>query len=314
MAVEWSASETGGRIEALQGDALQLAWSHMPLANPAGGEKFAASAFLHPLRTPSGFEWTHAQPADHRHHLGVWWPWKFIEVGGKRYNCWEIQEGQGAHVAGRVETINAGPDALEWVFHNEVRVRKPGENAGMPITDGTAVIAETARVRIARLAADANVTDISLRQRALDAPVKIMRNHYSGFSWRGTAAWNQANSRMLTSEGKGRDDANGTPARWLLVSGPSPSGEATVLIMSRAAVLAGEPERLRVWASNMHHGEPFVNFNPVLGRDLQLDDATPAVSNRQYRIIAADRPIDADEAETLWKQWNDHQKTSPETP
>jgi hypothetical protein len=108
---------------------------------------------------------------------------------------------------------------------------------------------------------------------------------------------------MTTSGGKGRDDANGTPARWLMVSGPAPQGTATVLILSAAEKLAGTTENLRVWDSKTHNGAPFVNFNPVMQKPLPLDDAHPAVSHRKYRVIAADRVIDAATADAEWRKW-----------
>lgn len=54
----WTTSEKEGRIGAKSGDRLIFAWQLEALPKPVGGEKFASSAFLHPLRTPSGFEWT----------------------------------------------------------------------------------------------------------------------------------------------------------------------------------------------------------------------------------------------------------------
>jgi len=74
-------------------------------------------------------------------------------------------------------------------------------------------------------------------------------------------------------------------------------------MMSAAAKVAGTPEKLRVWNSNMHHGEPFLNFNPVMEKPLPLDDAHPAVSKRKYRVIAADHVIDATAAEAEWQKW-----------
>ena len=210
------------------------------LSAPKGGEKFAGSAFLHPLRTPSGFEWTTIQPADHMHHFGLWWPWKYIEVDGAKYNCWEIQEGQGAHVARSVKPISNNSGKLEWEFLNETVVKKP---QSAPLT----VIRESAQVGLFQ-DGDAQVIDISLRQKATGSPVTILNYRYSGFSWRGPASWNKDNSTMITSGGKGRDDANGTPARWVVVSGPTPEGSASVLMMS-AAETAGTPEQLRVWDS-----------------------------------------------------------------
>ena len=51
-----------------------------PLSNPRGGDRFKGSNFVHPLKTPSGFVVTDAQPEDHLHHFGLWWPWKYIQV------------------------------------------------------------------------------------------------------------------------------------------------------------------------------------------------------------------------------------------
>jgi len=293
----WSAAERDGRVEAKRGDTLMLAWQVAPLAHPAGGEKFAAaSAFLHPLCTPSGFECTTIQPKDHLHHLGLWWPWKFVEVDGKRYNTWEIQEGQGAHVACTAKQLSAGPDKVEWEFTNETVV-KPADGPQ------STVIHETAKVTLSSQGKDANAVDVSITQKAAGKPVTIVNYTYSGFSWRGPASWNKDNSKMTTSEGLGRDEANGKPARWVMVSGPTPAGSATLLMMSAAADIAGAQERLRVWDAKMGNGTPFVNFNPVMGKAQLLDAEHPAVSNRKYRVLAVDRTLDAAAAEAEWKKW-----------
>lgn len=283
------------RIEIQSEGRVAFGWQTALLQNPAGGEKFASSAFIHPLCTPAGFVCTTVQPSDHLHHLGLWWPWKFVEVDGKKYNTWEIQEGQGAHVARSVKTISSDPKKAEWEFRNETVIKPQG-------AEPQVAIHETANV-VLTLGADATMLDLSLQQKAAGAPVTIVAYRYSGFSWRGPASWNKDNSTMTTSGGKGRDDANGTLARWLMVSGPTPQGTATVLIMSAAEKQAGTPEKLRVWDSKMHDGAPFVNFNPVMNQPLPLDDAHPAVSHRRYRVIAADRTIDANAAEAEWKKW-----------
>jgi hypothetical protein len=291
----WTAAEQDGKINATLGDRLMFAWQAKPLVNPTGGEKFQSSAFLHPLRTPSGFEWTCIQPADHLHHFGLWWPWKYIEVEGAKYNCWEIQEGQGAHVARTVKSLSGGTDGQVWEFINETVVKKPG-------TSPLAVIREVALVGVA-VKGDAQVLDISLRQKSTGSAVTIVNYRYSGFSWRGPTSWDKDNSTLVTSDGKGREDSNGTPVRWVMVSGPTADGTATVLMMSAAADLAGTPERVRVWDSKNHKGTPFVNFNPVMQAALPLDDAHPAVSNRKYRVIAADHTLDAAAAEAAWREW-----------
>lgn len=292
----WTAVEEDGRAMAKRGDLGMFGWQAKPLEKPAGGEKFRGSAFLHPLRTPSGFEWTQIQPSDHLHHFGLWWPWKFIELGGEKFNTWEIQEGQGAHEARQVKFSRGDAGSMRWDLTNETVVKKPGEEAR------TAII-EKARLVLSMSGEDAVALDISLDQLAPGQAVTISDYRYSGFSWRGPASWNQQNSKMVTSEGKGRDDANGHPARWVFVTGPTPGGAATVLMMSAASELAGTPEKLRVWDSKAHNGAPFVNFNPVMEKPLPLDEKHPAVSKRNYRVIAADRTIDAAGAEAEWRKW-----------
>ena len=305
LAGEWTATEADGKFEARFGGELQAAWQRDLTENPPGGDRFRNSAFLHPLTTPSGFVWTDAQPRDHAHHSGLWWPWKFVEVDGERYVTWEIQQGQGAHVAREVEVVHAGADYLHWKFHNETVIRKPGDDAGPPVTDGIPVIRETAHVRLARLSEDANVVDVLLEHEPIaDSPVFIPTNHYSGFTWRGPLAWDADSSKLITSEGHDRSNANGEIARWMLITGPTPEGnEATVLIMSAAADIADAPERLRVWNAGMHGGVPFINFNPVAKEKMTLNAETTAVAKRQYRVIAADRVITAEEAEQMWKDW-----------
>lgn len=281
------------RVTFKKGDATVFGWQQAPLSEPIGGPKFAGSAFVHPLATPSGFVCTTIQPSDHPHHFGLWWSWKYVEVEGKKYNTWEIQQRQGAHIARSMEELSRTQDSAVWEVKNETVLTK---GDGFKV-----VIQETGRFTLA-LRDDATVLDIALDQKAVGGPVVIDKNHYSGFSWRGPGSWNKDNSTMLSSEGKDRDHANGTHARWVIVSGTSPKGKVSVLILSKAHKLAGTPEKLRVWESKNHNGTPFVNFNPVYDKPLPLDETNPAVSNRCYRVIAADRSIEVEEAEEEWKK------------
>ena len=287
----WTTTEESGRIEIARGGTPLFAWQRSPLSSPKGGGKFAGSAFIHPLRTPSGFVCTALQPDDHKHHFGLWWPWKFIEVDGATYNTWEIQQGQGAHYAREARPAAGTPDRPSWELLNETVIRKPGAEP-LPVIRETTLLA-------AKVDGDALVLDFSIAQKASGAPVKIINHHYSGFTWRGPLTWNKDNSVMTTSAGKNRENANGTAARWVVVSGPAPGGHASVLMMSAAET----PDHVRVWNASAMNGNPFVNFNPVLEKPLPLDDAHPAVSKRRYRVIAADHAIHAGEAETAWRTW-----------
>jgi Methane oxygenase PmoA len=282
-------------IGATAGDTA-LFWRTSPVAMSGNLAKFSTSGYFHSLRTPAGFELLTVHPADHPHHCGLWWPWKFVEVGGKRYNTWEVQEGQGAHVAKAARRIGTKKDELDWELTSEAVVNSPDAGAS------TAIL-ETTLVSLADVSPDTRVLDIDIRQKAAAAAVKIVNYRYSGFSWRGPTSWNKDNSTMTTSGGKNRDTANGTPARWVVVSGPTPQGMASMLMMSAAADIAGTEESLRVWDSKAENGAPFVNFNPVMDNALPLDADHPAVARRKYRVIAADRMIDAAAAEAEWRKW-----------
>jgi hypothetical protein len=286
----------GAQVTVRRGEVPVMVWQGKPLTDPKGGAKFAGSGFLHELRTPSGFAWTAVQPQDHLHHFGLWWPWKYIEVGGKRYNVWEIQAGEGAHVARSVKPLPEEAGSLAWELHNEVVVKPEGAAQ-------QAVIRETVRLKLSSGGADTQILDIAISEQAVAAPVTIVNYRYSGFSWRGPLGWTRDNSKMTTSEGLDRDQANGKAARWVMVSGSTPKGSATVLLMSAAAETAGTPEKLRVWDSKMMNGNPFANFNPVMGSSLPLDAAHPAVAERKYRVLAADRTLDAAAAEAAWRSW-----------
>lgn len=291
-----------GRIEIHDDGKLVFGWQSSPLKQPVGGEEFAGSAFIHPLRTPSGFDLTVIQPADHKHHFGVWWPWKLLTVEGEKYNTWELQNGQGRHVAGSASIVTQSKDevVLKLMNHSEIKV------AGAKYES---VLKELTTLRFSRFNKDAYVIDLHIQQSPVKGKkVEVTQYRYSGFSWRGSASWNKDNSQMRTSGGHHRDNANSQPAHWAMVDGDkekaaAKGGRATMLVMSAASKNNGTPERLRVWNSSMHGGSPFINFNPVMKVSQPMLDQQKEVADRRYRLIVADRAIAPDEAEKLWQAW-----------
>jgi hypothetical protein len=288
--------ETQTRVEVRDGDKLVFGWQKGPLEEPKGGDKFKASAFVHPLCTPSGFGLTQIQPGDHLHHFGVWWPWKLLEVEGKKYVTWELQKGEGRHRAVAAKVSGKSDDEVVLVVGNRHEIKG---------ADGyKSVLTEQTTLKLGRLGEDAYQLDIAIRQEPFEGAageVVVAAYRYSGFSWRGLAGWNKDNSRMRTSEGHDRNNANHQPARWVMVDGEAPDGRATMLMMSAAGMKDGETELLRVWTDKMHHGAPFVNFNPVVKESFPLTD--PVVAARRYRLVVADREITPEEAEKLWQAW-----------
>jgi hypothetical protein len=287
-------NETTARIEIRDGNKLVFGWQKGALENPKGGDKFKASAFVHPLCTPSGFGLTQIQPGDHLHHFGVWWPWKLLEVEGKKYVTWELQKGEGRHLAVGAKVLSKSAGEVLLAVENRHDIKT---------ADGyQAVLKEDSKLRFSRLGKDAYQLDIAIKHAPIgDRKVTVAKYRYSGFSWRGLAGWNNDNSRMRTNDGKGRDNANHQPARWVMMDGETPGGRATMLMMSAAAMKGGDADLLRVWDSKAHHGAPFINFNPVVKESFPLSD--PVVAQRRYRLVVADREITPEQAEKLWRVW-----------
>lgn len=297
-----------GRIEIRDNGKLVFSWQSTPIKNPRGGPEFAGSAFIHPLCTPSGFQLTDAQPSDHLHHFGVWWPWKFLATGGQKFNTWELQSRQGRHVAVSAAVTSKSADEVILRLVNQSEIKTTNTTADTTGTKYRPVISEQTNLRFARLGKDAYVLDLSIRQEPVEGKkIEVVKYRYSGFSWRGTPDFKKANSRMQTSGGHNRDTANGQTARWAMVSGDVPSdpqkGQATILIMSAAPKNGATPERLRVWNSKASTDAQFINFNPVVETTQTMDTSQPGVASRKYRLILADRSINPTEAERLWQVW-----------
>ncbi|MBT8043511.1 MAG: PmoA family protein [Verrucomicrobiae bacterium] len=289
-----------GKMEILDNGKVVFGWQSTPIQKPRGGPQFSGSAFIHPLRTPSGFTLTDIQPSDHLHHFGVWWPWKFISVDGQKFNTWEIQKKQGGHAAVSATVTSQSDDEIVLKLVNQCII-KPAETELVP------VINEETTLRFARLDKDTYVLDLIVRQTPVAGKdIEIVKYRYSGFSWRSTPDFKKTNSKMLTSGGHNRDNANGQTARWAMVGGDvtinKKPAKATILIMSAAANDGGTPERLRVWNSKMGIAQ-FINFNPVVKGAQTLKPENTSVSFRRYRVIVADKAISADQAEKYWKAW-----------
>jgi len=263
-----------------------------PLAHPAGGKKFKASNFIHPLKTPSGFVLTELQPKDHLHHCGLWWPWKYIEIEGRKVLCWELQKGQGL-IQGNAADCQLTADGL--VAKSVYIDRKA---PGGPQTR----LAETTQIQVSEiveLPARGYQVDITITHQVMGRQtVTISPHRYSGFTYRGTALWNKDTSTILTSDGIGRDGANFTPARWVRVEGVTDAGgQAGIVLMSHPSN-HNHPEKLRTWDKQVN-GSVFINFNPVMDEPWVLNP--DKYYTRRYRLFVYDGQVGREEAEALWQ-------------
>jgi hypothetical protein len=272
-----------------------LLYQAEPLSRPLGdrefsADKFRASHFIHPLKTPSGFIVSASQPEDHRHHFGLWWPWKYIQNGDRKIITWDLQRGEGFVVATKHRLTDHGIIAeAEYVDnlandHPEVLLR---ETATITVSD---VLKQPAR---------GYLLDISIAQTpAVGRDVTVTEYRYSGFSIRGTLFWDGKNSSLLTSDGKTNKNANATRARWVRFEGATPAGSTAGIVMMSRPDNHNHPEQIRVW----DNGQAFINFNPVMSESWTLHPGT--TYTRNYRVFVYDGAISVDQAESLWKDYS----------
>ena len=277
----------------VEGEALVF-YQAAPLENPKGGDAFKGSNFIHPLKTPSGFKVTHSQPADHPHHFGLWWPWKFIEHEGRRIVTWELQQGQGIVEARSNERLPNG-----------LTTRSVYINRTLP--EGPKVaLHETTQIRVSEIVSTSTggrgyFLDLEIEHTpAGDSPIVIRTHRYSGLGFRGSALWDKGNSTLLTSEGADRYAANASAARWIRVEGTNgDNGSAGVLIMGHPSNHA-HPEKLRTW-DTQHEGAIFVNFNPVM--DEPWTFVPGQTYTRNYRLFIYDGTLTEEAVEEIWQNY-----------
>ncbi len=272
-----------------------LTYQAAPMRAPKGGDRFKGSNFIHPLKTPSGFVVTDHQPADHPHHFGLWWPWKYVVTEGRKVLCWELQKGHGIIEARGAERTKQGFSSTSVYIDRKAK--------GGPET----LINETLNATVGQIVdqpAHGYLLDLEIvHEVAGTSPLEILKYRYSGFALRGTPKWHAKNSTVLTSEGKDYRTSNGTPARWVRVEGDAAEGATAGIIMMSHPDNHAHPEKLRTWNPKTHRGAIFINFNSV--QDQSWTFQPGCKYTRNYRLFVYDGKVSVEEAEALWKDYSE---------
>ena len=255
-------------------------------------QKFERGGFIHPAYTPSGFVYTNIQPADHRHHYGIWNPWTRVEYDGKVYDLWNLGDSLGTVRATSVDAIYEGD-----VF--------AGFNASLdhviftPEGDKT-IMKEQWRVK-ATENGNGYLWDFdSYLEPCTDKTVTIKAYRYQGFSCRATAFWTNQNSEMVSSEGLTRHDIDNTTGRWIYAYGATEAGGQAGFMFMSYPENYNYPEPMRIWNEfqNRGRGDVYVNFCPTKTKDWSLEPGKKYHLN--YRVMAYDGEMDPENAERLW--------------
>jgi hypothetical protein len=262
-------------------------------------EEYSKSGFIHPIQSPSGQILSRIQPGDHYHHYGIWGPYTRATIGGKEVDFWNLGDEKGrvdfSHVLSKKQ---AGGAAELTVRQNHVDLKAAAESR----------IAMEEDLRIKVKPADKGryqVDYTSTLQTAIPGGILLDDYRYGGgIGFRATEVWGDANSSILTSEGKDRATADGSNARWILVTGQSdhPSGKSGILFMSHNTNQA-HPEPLRVWPPGQYEGKGnvFIEFCPIRHTSWEIQPGKRY--SLTYRMLVFDGELTVQEAENYWKSF-----------
>lgn len=275
-----------------------LSYNHAEVWPPEGVDPlFKRSGFIHPLWSPGGEVLTRIQPPDHYHHYGIWNPWTKTLVDGREIDFWNLYKGQGTvQYGGCLETVvgplYAGFKVLqEHLWFGE---RNRAKTAMQEVWEVRVWNTPDEKVTL--------VDFISILHTPLREGILLDAYRYGGgLGFRATEKWQKENCSVLTSEGKRREDADGTAARWCITEGESavPQGRSGILFMSHPANRS-HPEPMRVWPpdSNGGRGDLFFEFCPIRHTPWKLE---PRKSyTLRYRMVIFDGTLSPGEAENYW--------------
>ncbi len=290
-------------ITIFSGEQEVLKYRHSMIEAPEGINPLyrKQGAYIHPLLSPAGKVLTNIQPADHYHHYGIWNPWTRTVFEGRSVDFWNLAEGQGTvRNAGILSTYSGELFAGFRVHHEHVDLLAPGaEKIAMN---------ETWDVRV--WMPDINGKPVwlidytFLLNCATDSSVELSQYRYGGgIGFRATEEWTKDNSSVLTSEGRTRQDADASFARWCLLEGATgPEERSGVVFMSHPANRS-HPEPMRVWPEDSvgGRGDLFFEFCPIRHEAWVLNPGGEYVL--RYRMIVFDGELNEDIIDQLWRNY-----------
>lgn len=293
------AAVSGTEISLKQNQTPVLQYNTAIVEPPAGIDTvYRRSGFIHPLWAPNGAVLTAIFPkSGHAHHMGIWSPWTHTRFEGKVTDFWNVHKKEGKVFYAGTKSVTSGDVWCGFsVKQQQVAYPAPGK--------ATVAIEETYTVKA--YAATDNGTRRLWEMRndfstPADSGITLLQYRYGGgFALRATPYFTSKTSQVLTSEGKTRKDADSTRARWVMITGTTPQGEAGMLIMN-APDNFDSPQALRVWPEDMDGGELMLNYSPTKMKTWQLVHGN--VYTLKYRVMVYSGRLTAEEAEAAWRDY-----------
>ncbi|HEU4754423.1 MAG TPA: PmoA family protein [Armatimonadota bacterium] len=283
-------------LYARRGQAPVLRYRRRTVPAPAGATPLlASSGYLHPVWAPCGAVVTNHLSPDHLHQRGVFSAWTKTRVvlDGEELHpdFWNIHEGTGRVRSTGVQTLRGGAGfrathvsearrGQEWVpvLDERWEVRfpaRPVEEPGAPRA--------------------AHVFDLTSRQTPRHA-IELLKYHYGGMAVRGSGQWAKGSDmQVLTSEGKGRVEADQHPARWVDMSGTVDGKPAGIALLEHPTNLHA-PNGVR-----MHPDMPYYVFALPQSGPVTLEAGKEYVF--RYRLVAHNGRADRELLDALWAEF-----------
>ncbi len=289
-------------IHIIAGEQSVLDYRHAFTEAPDGVDPlYGKSGFIHPLYSPKGNVLTRIQPEDHYHHYGIWNPWTKTKVEGKETDFWNLILGEGTVRYGGLLAKTSGAVFSGFKLKQEhVNFQNTGADK--------VAINETLEVRSYPVVIEDKMCwliDMTIRlSNNLDTKIELTNYRYGGgLGFRATEFWTNQNSKVLTSDGKTRKDADGTFARWCKVEGEFPSGTNSGIVFFSHPDNRAHPEPMRVWPedANNGRGDMFFEFCPIRHQKWDLYPNKEYVL--KYRMLVFDDELSAEIAESVWQSY-----------
>jgi Methane oxygenase PmoA len=253
---------------------------------------FKRGGYLHPVYTPEGRAITDDYPVDHPHHHGIWWAWTKTEYDGRQPDFWNMGDSTG-----RVDF-----ESLDATWSGRVHGGLTATTRFTDVTGGRSevVLKDRWDVRVYAVDPDATVLvfDVVSTQHLAGAkPLVLPEYRYGGLGVRGHIQWNGKGDTtvFLTSEGKTREDGNGTKARWTHMGGSIDGRPAGIAILDHPSNFR-HPQPTRLNPDN-----PFFNYSPSVAGEWRIEPGTPYVS--RYRFITYEGQPDRALIDRLWNDY-----------
>jgi hypothetical protein len=261
------------------------------------------SGFIHPLWSPDGLVLTDIHPADHIHHMGIWMPWTHTKYEGRRIDFWNVGDGTGTVQFDKFLSETSGPVYGGFQAGQEHVTRKRDPVSGRPTPEVDKVILrEVWDVRVYNVGGPEKgywlVDFKSIQRNVAENPLIQEEYRYGGLGYRATRQWKGENTSYLTSEGKTRENANGTRARWCDTAGVI-DGKWTGITHYSHPQNFRHPETMRVWPEPDNY--IFFNFCPSVLGEWEMAPGEDHVF--QYRFYVHEGKISTDDAERIWHDY-----------